>query len=217
MKKIKFMNCYDKSNASIFILYHYMLREAEWEFFRLNQKAAIFDSSPGRTVRPHKLVRGISDLVYHEVPVSPICYAVSGVLVGGACVYHATHCTPLRENYYANALATLKDDKRLVPHLFLYPAKDKLVSSKKVAKFAALKREQGNYVRERVYDNCEHVTILVKHPDDYVSQIEKHLEVCQVDIKNILTNYKHTYWVNFISKMQAILLRDSFKSKLKTF
>ena len=177
------------SNASLFILYQHIIKEinqqkTDYEFFRANQKSAIFDSSPGWG-KPSNLIHGIADLVRARFTNVVTRYIVSTLFLSMMLVYHFS---TLGNHYFNNMFKIVLKDPRPVPCLFIYSLADILVDPANIANFILKKKKlfPQLYVKSIVYDGAEHVSIFQKYPEDYLKHVTEHLEYCKVDIKSIL-------------------------------
>lgn len=164
-----------------------MLAETDWQFFRARQKSAIFDCSPGIPHGPMKIIEGISEVIRPQMPFAPARYLLVGTFITAAMIYHKIKGG---QHYYSKSLDVLNADARHVPTLFLYSSADKLVTVDYVREFIERKRKQGVWCDEKLYDDCDHVTIYKKHPDDYKYRVVRHLEHCKVDIKTLVKDIK---------------------------
>lgn len=82
----------------------------------------------------------------------------------------------------------VKRDERHIPTLFMYSKSDSLLCPKSMGQFAESRRARGFPIDIVSYDNCDHVSIYLKYPDDYVTRIQRHLERSNVDIKSVLNH-----------------------------
>lgn len=188
-----------------------MLRDKNWEFFRMNQKSAIYDSCPGWPHSPLKLLIGLENLMQNQVPLSPVRYLIASGLVGVAGLYHMGQ---FGKHYYSNGFEAVSGDKRLVPSLFMYSTQDKLISAESVSRFVEEKRSHGAYVDAKIYDDSEHCMIYLKHADDYSNRVKKHLVTCECDLESVLRS-NDDYQSLLLSNADGVVQNNQeLKSKL---
>lgn len=107
-------------------------------------------------------------------------------MVAGYRVYHYAH---MGQHYFHNMFHVVANDKRNLPTLFMYSRHDTLLSHRSMAKFVAKRRALGfDNINTIIYDDCDHVMIYPKHPQDYLARIYQHLELSKVDIKSIFND-----------------------------
>jgi hypothetical protein len=176
------------SNAGSFIFYQHIIHQMNqqnknWEFFKLNHRAAIYDSSPGWPHSALPLWHGIADL---NRPLNFFArYLISTVLVSCAALYHYGQ---LGKNYFTVVFDRIINDKRPVPTLIMYSEADKLIDPKSI-KEMIIKRKQLHkdlYLKTVVFKDADHVLIYKKYPDDYLKHITEHLKMCNLDQNTVL-------------------------------
>jgi hypothetical protein len=181
------------SNASCGIVYQHILSEInkdggskEYDFFKKNHKALIFDSAPGWPVPPIRLVQGISDLNRYQLKNCLIRYSVSSLIVMYALSYHFFQ---FGNHYFTRMYNALRDDPRSIPTLSMYSKADKLLSSVNMQhQIEQRKLKQPNlYLKSVVYEDAEHVMIFLKYPERYLELVNEHLKLCKVDMNTILS------------------------------
>lgn len=181
------------SNACVFIIYQYILSNdaIEYDFFKRNQKSAIFDSAPGWAHSGLKFLVGIEDLVKNDLPstfMAPVRYLLAGTFVGLISAYHYSTSG---KHYFTNAFETLLNDLRPIPTLVFYSTRDKLISAERIKELIERRRSKGALIDSVVYDDCEHVMLYVKHPEDYSKHMYEHLVKSKVDMKDVLGDIGH--------------------------
>jgi fermentation-respiration switch protein FrsA (DUF1100 family) len=130
----------------------------------------------GWTVNGVKLFNGIMNLLKADIksPLTRSLLSFSLVLI------HQTYnLFTLGDNYFSQSFEQIINDKRQIPSLFLYSKNDKLISYKDIqAKILLAKKNR--YVREKLYEDADHVLIYQKYQQDYLNEIKSHLKQCNI-------------------------------------
>jgi hypothetical protein len=173
------------SNASLFIVYKTVIEEANkknspYEFFKRNQRGIIFDSCPGFTVNPFKLMMGIADLLEPHSRFWIVRNTISSLIVSFGAFYWFFHF----KEHFDRMYTTLLKDERMIPTLVLYSKKDKLIAWDRIAKFIDEKKQlfPSMPLKSVLYDDADHVLIYAKHPEDYLKHIREHIYTCKLNI-----------------------------------
>jgi pimeloyl-ACP methyl ester carboxylesterase len=80
----------------------------------------------------------------------------------------------------------LENDPRPIPTLFMYTRRDTLLCPDSMSRFVEKRKSGGFHIEPVVYDDCDHVSIYLKHPEDYFNRIRKHLLFSKMDLKTLL-------------------------------
>jgi hypothetical protein len=175
------------SNAVSFISYQHIIhamnkRSDAWEFFKLNHRAAIYDSAPGLPVPFLRLWTGIADLNKSQNFLTR--YLIATIVTSSYAVYHLGK---LKKHYFTDAFEKIINDKRPVPTLVMYSEADKLIDPKSVDEMAERRKRLHTelYLKTVVYKDADHVLIYNKYPHEYVKHIKEHLEMSKLDTKTI--------------------------------
>ncbi|CAF0994606.1 unnamed protein product [Brachionus calyciflorus] len=178
------------SNACCFILYQHIINEinkptqSEYDFFKQNHKAVIFDSAPGYPKKYDKVYRGVQGLISQQVKFSPLSHALAISFLALSYIY--VKLNP--NNYFFEMYKTVINDPRHVPSLYMYSTIDKLIPGENIKENIEMRKKNhpNLYVKEVVYDDAEHVLLYQKHPQDYLKHIYEHLKLCKVDIESVM-------------------------------
>ena len=116
------------SNASIFILYQHIIleinsRRKDYEFFKRNHKATIYDSSSGWG-RVSNLFHAIADLAKAHLTNNVSRYIFSTVVITLSLSYHEVN---FGNHYHNNMFSVLVNDNKAIPCLYLYSKADNLL------------------------------------------------------------------------------------------
>jgi hypothetical protein len=180
------------SNASCFIVYQHIIMEInreggsrEYNFFKLNHRAAIYDSSPGWG-RLVDLWSGVADLTKTIANPAPIRYFLSTLFLCMGLMYHYAH---LGRHYFTNMFEVIGSDPRPVPSLYIYSKSDLLIYHENIARFMARRRAllPDLYQKSVVYETGDHVMLYMKYPEEYVRHVSDHLRLCKLDMRSILS------------------------------
>lgn len=177
------------SNAGLFIVYQHILanRNKKFEFFLRNQKSVVFDSAPGWPHHGFKAIRAVEELVKNSLPsapMAPLRYLVAGTFVATAGAFHLANSSKFK--YFIDAFDLLVNDVRPIPTLILYSNRDRLIPPENIQRVIEKRQSKGIAIDSVVYDDCEHVMIYLKHPDDYVKRINEHLFRSKMDLNTVL-------------------------------
>ena len=180
------------SNAGLFVVYHHILKEitknngskSEYDFFKSNHKAAIFDSGPGWPHYPWKLIPGIADLLQSKMSGTFKRYVIATFMALSFQVYHYAQ---LGVNYFTRAIDTVQKDVRQVPTIVFFSYADKLIAGKDIERLAEqrVKANPGLYFKKIGFADADHVLIYAKYAEEYVKHIKELLDYCKLNLSEL--------------------------------
>jgi hypothetical protein len=187
------------SNACGFILYQHLLNvrngiyngkdfnNEDYEFMTKNLCGFIGDSNFGFPHNPIDLFFGTVNLLESQIKSKLARILVSSTVV---TTYQLYRLVKLGNDYFSNGFKIMLGDNLEIPFLFMYSKKDKLISPVEIKKFIdeKMKLHPNQYIKSIVYDDGEHVLLYLKHPEDYVRNINEHLGLCKIEMGTILNS-----------------------------
>ena len=207
------------SNASCFIVYQHIIKEInqaggskQYDFFKQNHKAIIFDSSPGRG-RKRDLIHAFADLIKPYYGNIILRYIFSMFIIFLITINHLYH---FGDTYFNQMFFILISDPRPVPCLFLYSKIDIWIYYQNITKFIETKKQMfpDIHIKSVFYEDVEHVLIYPKYPEDYVKHIDEFLGKCQIDIKTVMIEADESVDVCDLTGKVAKLVRNTSSCKL---
>ena len=185
------------SNACGFIIYQHLLNvrngvyngkdfnNKDYEFMTSNLCGFIGDSNFGFPHNPIDLFFGTVNLLETQIKSKLVRILVSSTVV---TTYELYRLIKFGNDYFSNAYKIMLADDLQIPFLFMYSKVDKLINAVEIKKFIdeKQKRYPNQYIKTVVYDDAEHVLLYLKHPEDYIKNINNHLIFCKIDMPTIL-------------------------------
>ena len=148
----------------------------------LNIVGTIYDSGP--VMYGRSAVKSAQGAVWSSYRGSPS--RLTRRVVDGAIKRLTEH--QVSKNHFVKTFdSTNAEYVSLVPQLFLCSSADKLVDYNDVLDLSTVRRQRGVPVYIKIWNDCDHVQMFRKHPDEYEAVVNDFIKVC---LGNNLQNFE---------------------------
>ena len=145
------------------------------DILKFNIVGTIFDSGP---------------MMYNALAVAPTQGAVwspyretsrgvtERIVDGGGFIRRPTEHEVNKDPFLKAFDSTIMGYSSLAPQLFLCSSVDKVVNYNDILDFSRRREERGVPIYVKVWNDCDHVGLFCKHPDEYETVLKEFIEVC---------------------------------------
>ena len=138
-----------------------------------NVVGTIFDSGP--TFYSKSTVHCVQNAVWSSYRGTPskLTQKVVDRTIKGICEHQVSH-----NQFIQTFESTLMGYSSQKPQLFLCSSADNIIDANYVLEFSRERKQRGVPVHVKVWDDCSHVGMLRKYPDEYEAVVSDFIQVC---------------------------------------